>query len=176
MEMTGIKGIGALVISFIIYLIDVVNEAVVVLVFFMLLDVVTGLMRSWITKSWDSTIGFAGVVKKIGVFIMIGMAAAVEYMVMSVGQDPNSLIILGVTSFFIVNEGLSVLENCAQMGLPIPAVLFNALEKMHRDPSGKDHRLARHPMLDRIDKKELLKENEALHHQLAKREEKKDEN
>lgn len=83
---------------------------------------------------------------------MIGMAAAVEYMVMSVGQDPNSLIILGVTSFLIVNEGLSVLENCAQMGLPIPAVLFNALEKMHRDPSGKDHRLVRHPMLDRMEK------------------------
>lgn len=70
--------------------------------------------------------------------------------------------------FFIVNEGISILENCAQIGLPIPAVLFNALEKMHRDPSGKEQRLIRHPILDRIDKKELLKENEALHHQLKK--------
>lgn len=171
MEVTGFKGLGALIISFVIYMIDVVNEAVVVLVFFMFLDVITGLLRSWVTKSWDSTIGFAGVVKKLGVFVMIGMAAAVEYMVISVGQDPKSLVILGTTSFFIVNEGLSILENCAQMGLPIPAVLFNALEKMHRDPSGKDHRLVRHPILDRIDKKELLKENEALQHQLAKKKE-----
>ncbi|MEK3935911.1 phage holin family protein [Sporosarcina sp. FSL W7-1349] len=168
MEITGVKSIGALVVSFLIYLIGVVNEAVVVLVFFMLLDVVTGLLRSWITKSWDSTIGFSGVVKKLGIFIMIGMAASIEYMVMAVGQDPKSLIILGVTSFFIVNEGISILENCAQIGLPIPAVLFNALEKMHRDPSGKEQRLIRHPILDRIDKKELLKENEALHHQLKK--------
>lgn len=84
MEVTGIKSIGALVISFAIYLIGVINEAVVVLVFFMLLDVITGLLRSWVTKSWDSTIGFAGIVKKIGVFVMIGMAASVEYMVMSV--------------------------------------------------------------------------------------------
>lgn len=171
LEVTGVKSIGALVISFAIYLIGVINEAVVVLVFFMLLDVVTGLLRSWVTKSWDSTIGFSGIVKKIGVFVMIGMAAAIEYMIMSVGQDSHSLVILGVTSFFIVNEGISILENCAQIGLPIPAVLFNALEKMHRDPSGKEQRLIRHPMLDRIDKKELLKENEALHNQLNKKKE-----
>lgn len=171
MEVTGVKGIGALIVSFLIYLVDVVNEAIVVLVFFMLLDVVTGLLRSWVTKSWDSTIGFSGLVKKVGVLIMIGMAAAIEYMVISVGQDPKNLVILGVTSFFIVNEGISILENCAQIGLPVPAVLFNALEKMHRDPSGKEQRLVRHPMLDRIDKKELLKENEALQLQLKKKQE-----
>ncbi|QTD40627.1 phage holin family protein [Sporosarcina sp. Te-1] len=171
MKVSGIKSIGALVIGFLIYLIDVVNEAVVVLVFFMLLDVITGLLRSWVTKSWDSTIGFSGVVKKLGIFIMIGMAASIEYMVMYVGQDSKGLILLGVAAFFIVNEGISILENCAQIGLPIPAVLFNALEKMHRDPSGKEQRLVRHPMLDRIEKKELLKENEALLHQLQKKKE-----
>ncbi|WP_243458229.1 holin family protein [Sporosarcina sp. Te-1] len=171
MEVTGFKGVGALIVSFVIYLIDVINEAVVVLIFFMLLDVITGLLRSWVTKSWDSPIGFSGVVKKVGIFAMIGMAAAIEYMVMSVGQDPKGMMLLGVTSFFIVNEGISILENCAQIGLPIPAVLFNALEKMHRDPSGKEQRLVRSPMLDRIDKKELLKENEALLHQLNKKKE-----
>ena len=168
MEVTGFKGIGALIISFIIYMIDVVNEAIVVLVFFMLLDLITGLLRSWVTKSLDSTIGFAGVVKKVAIFVMIGMAAAVEYMVMAAGQDPKGLLLLGVSSFFIVNEGISILENCAQIGLPIPAVLFNALEKLHRDPTGKDHRLERHPVMDRIDKQKLLKEQEALHYELQK--------
>lgn len=171
LEVTGFKGIGALFISFLIYLIGVINEAVVVLMFFMILDGVTGLLRSYVTKSWDSTIGFAGVVKKLGVFVMIGMAAGIEYMVISVGQDSHGVVLLGVTSFFIVNEGISILENCAQIGLPIPAVLFNALEKMHRDPSGKEQRLIRSPMLDRIDKKELMKENEALLTQLNKKKE-----
>ncbi|GKV69866.1 hypothetical protein NCCP2716_23640 [Sporosarcina sp. NCCP-2716] len=175
MQVTGFKSIGALVASFAMYMLNVINEAVVVLFFFMLLDVITGLLRSYITKSWDSTIGFAGVVKKLGVFVMIGMAAAIEFMVMSVGQDSHGLVLLGVTSFFIVNEGISILENCAQFGLPIPAVLFNALEKMHRDPSGKEQRLIRHPMLDRIDKKELLKENEALLNKLNQKEEEKEE-
>ncbi|WP_251638960.1 holin family protein [Sporosarcina sp. NCCP-2716] len=175
LQVTGFKSIGALVASFAMYMLNVINEAVVVLFFFMLLDVITGLLRSYITKSWDSTIGFAGVVKKLGVFVMIGMAAAIEFMVMSVGQDSHGLVLLGVTSFFIVNEGISILENCAQFGLPIPAVLFNALEKMHRDPSGKEQRLIRHPMLDRIDKKELLKENEALLNKLNQKEEEKEE-
>lgn len=171
LEVAGFKGIGALIISFAIYLIGVINEAVVVLMFFMLMDVITGLLRSWITKSWDSTIGFAGIVKKLGVFFMIGMAASIEYMIMSVGQDSHGMVLLGVTSFFIVNEGISILENWAQIGLPIPAVLFNSLEKMHRDPSGKEQRMIRSPMLDRIDKKELLKENETLLTQLNKKKE-----
>lgn len=168
MEITGVKGVVALIISFLIYMIDVVNEAIVVLVFFMILDMLTGLLRSWVTKTLDSTIGYAGIIKKVAIFVMIGMAAAVEYLVMVAGQDSKGLILLGVTSFFIANEGISVLENCAQIGLPIPAVLFNALEKLNRDPMGKDHRLERHPLMDRIDKQQLLKEQEALHYEIQK--------
>ncbi len=175
MESAAVKSIGGLVISFLIYMIGVVNEAVIVLIFFMILDVVTGLLRSYITKSLDSTVGMVGVIKKFGVFVMIGMTAAIEYMVMATGQDPKGLMLVGVTSFFIANEGISILENWAQIGLPIPAFLFNALEKLHRDPSGKEQRLSRHPMLDRIDKTELLKENEALLSKLNQKEEEKKE-
>jgi len=92
LETTGIKGIGAMIISFIISKIDVVNEAIVVLVFFMLLDLITGLLRSWVTKYMDSTIGLAGVVKKVAIFVKVGMAAAVEYMVMAAGQDSRGLL------------------------------------------------------------------------------------
>jgi len=173
MEVTGIKGLGALIVSFLIYMIDVVNEAIVVLVFFMLLDMITGLGRSWVTKSLDSTIGFQGVMKKFFILMMVGMAAALEYMLMAAGQDPKGLLLLGVSSFFIVNEGISILENCAQIGLPIPAVLFNALQKLHKDPSGKEQRLVRHPIMDRIDKKELLKEQEALLAEIQKLKEQK---
>jgi len=175
MEVTGIKGLGALIVGFLIYMIDVVNEAIVVLVFFMLLDMITGLGRSWVTKSLDSTIGFQGVMKKFFILMMVGMAAALEYMLMAAGQDPKGLMLLGVSSFFIVNEGISILENCAQIGLPIPAVLFNALQKLHKDPTGKEQRLARHPLMDRIDKKELLKEQEALHQEIQKLKQKKGE-
>lgn len=167
LQVSGLKGVGALIASFLMYMLEIINEAIVVLVFFMLLDMLSGIMRSFVTKSWNSTVGFSGVIKKFSIILLIGMAGAIEYMVTSIGQDSKGLILIGVTSFFIVNEGISVLENFAQIGLPIPPFLYNALEKLHKDPSGKEHRLERHPEMDRMDKVQLLKENEVLREELA---------
>lgn len=174
LQVTGLKSIGALVASFTMFMLDIINEALIVLVFLMLVDMATGVMRAILTKSVNSTIGSAGIVKKFASILLIGMAGAIEYMLMSVGQDSKGVLILGVTSFFIVNEGISILENCAQLGLPIPPILYNALEKLHKDPDGKEKRLARNPEMDRIDKVELLKENEQLHTELTKEKQKGD--
>ncbi|MEF7566302.1 phage holin family protein [Bacillus infantis] len=162
MEVAGIKGIGALLTSFLAYILGIVNEAVVVLVFFMFLDMGTGLLRSWLTKSWNSTVGMAGIIKKVAIVFLVGMAGGVEYIIASAGQDSQGLVVLAVTSFFIVNEGISILENCAQLGLPIPPILYNALEKLHREPVGKEHLLERNPQLQELDKVELIKEVEVL--------------
>ncbi|PIC88441.1 holin [Sporosarcina sp. P21c] len=174
MQVTGIKGIGALIASFTMYMMDIVNEALVVLVFLMLVDMITGVMRSFMTKSWNSTVGVSGIIKKVAVILLIGMAGAIEYMMQSVGQDSKGVLILGVTSFFILNEGISILENCAQLGLPIPPILFNALEKLHRDPYGKENQVARNPDMDRIDKVAIMKENEILQNELKKEKLKED--
>ncbi|WP_342578435.1 phage holin family protein [Psychrobacillus sp. FSL K6-2843] len=166
LQITGFKSIGALIASFGMYMLHIVNEAIVVLVFFMLLDMVTGVLRSFLTKSWNSTVGMAGIIKKVAIFVLIGMAGAVEYIALSAGQDGKGLVILAVTSFFIVNEGISILENCAQLGLPIPPVLYNVLEKLHKDPVGKEQSILRHPAMERMDKVQLLKENEVLQQEL----------
>ncbi|GGA31585.1 phage holin family protein [Psychrobacillus lasiicapitis] len=181
LQITGFKSIGALIASFAMYMLNVVNEAIVVLVFLMLLDMITGVMRSFLTKSWNSTVGMSGVIKKVAIFVLIGMAGAVEYVALYAGQDSKGLVILGVTSFFIVNECISILENTAQIGLPIPPILYNVLEKLHKDPSGKEQRVERHPEMERLDKLKLIKENEILQHEIIKKdtenkEETKDEN
>jgi len=155
------------------YIIGIVNEALIVLVFFMILDMVTGILRSFMTKSWNSTIGMSGIIKKVAILILVGMAGGVEYIVIAAGQDPKGFVVLGVTSFFIVNEGISILENCAQLGLPIPPVLYNALDKLNRDPWGKDERIERNPHLEELDRIELIKENELLQQEILKKEEDK---
>lgn len=170
LQITGVKSIGALVTSFGMYMLHIINEAIVVLVFLMLLDMITGVMRSFMTKSWNSTVGMSGVIKKVAIFVLIGMAGAVEYVALSAGQDSKGLVILGVTSFFIVNECISILENTAQIGLPIPPVLYNALEKLHKAPSGKEISVNRHPEMARLDKLTLLKENEILQSEILKKE------
>lgn len=173
MDVAGIKAIGALLTSFAVYILGIVNEVIIVLVFFMFLDMATGLLRSWLTKSWNSTVGMAGIIKKVAIFFLIGMAGGVEYIAISAGQDPKGIVILGVTSFFIVNEGISILENCAQLGLPIPPVLYNALEKLNKEPIGKEHLLERNPKLEELDKVELIKEVNVLQQEIKL--EKKDE-
>lgn len=152
------KGFMAALTSFAVYLAGLINEATVVLLFFMLLDMITGLLRAWMTKSLNSTLGMAGLIKKFAVFVVLAMTAGMEYFFIHMGQDTKGVLILGVASFFIVNEGLSILENCAQMGLPIPPVLYNALDKLNRDPSGKEQQLIRDPVLEKFDKAVLIKE------------------
>lgn len=169
LQITGFKSIGALLASFAMYMLQIVNEAIVVLVFLMFLDMLTGVMRSFLTKSWNSTVGMSGVIKKVAIFVLIGMAGAVEYVALYAGQDSKGLVILGVTSFFIVNECISILENTAQIGLPIPPLLYNVLEKLHKDPTGKEYRVERHPEMERLDKLKLIKENEILQHEILKK-------
>lgn len=157
-EVSAVKTFLAAVTSFAVYMAGLINEATVVLLFFMFLDMITGLLRAWMTKSLNSTLGMAGLIKKFAVFVVLAMTAGIEYFFIHMGQDTNGLIIMGVASFFIVNEGLSILENCAQMGLPIPPVLYNALDKLNRDPGGKEQQLLRDPVLEQVDKAVLLKE------------------
>lgn len=157
-EVTAVKGFLATITSFAVYLAGLINEATVVLLFFMFLDIITGLLRAWLTKSLNSTLGMAGLIKKFAVFVVLAMTAGIEYFFIHMGQDTNGIIIMGVASFFIVNESLSILENCAQMGLPIPPMLYNALDKLNRDPGGKEQALSRDPVLEKIDKAVLIKE------------------
>ncbi len=73
LQITSFKSVGALFTSFAMYMLQIVNEAIVVLVFLMLLDMITGVMRSFLTKSWNSTVGMSGVIKKVAIFVLIGM-------------------------------------------------------------------------------------------------------
>lgn len=170
------KGFLAALTSFAVYLAGLINEATVVLLFFMFLDIITGLLRAWMTKSLNSTLGMAGLIKKFAVFVVLAMTAGIEYFFIHMGQDTNGIIIMGVASFFIVNEGLSILENCAQMGLPIPPVLYNALDKLNRDPAGKEQALLRDPVLEQVDKAVLIKEIKQVQHENIIQEIKKEEN
>jgi len=55
-------------------------------------------------------------------------------------MDTNTVLTIGVTSFFIANEGLSIVENAAQMGAPIPQPLLDALDKLNQ-AAGKEQQV-----------------------------------
>lgn len=122
------------------YFAGILHELVFILILFMAADMVTGLMRGFLTKSLNSSIGLKGIFVKVSILMVIGVSAGIEYVLSLTGMDTNTVLTIGVTSFFIANEGLSILENSAQMGAPIPQPLLDALDKLNQ-AAGKEQQV-----------------------------------
>lgn len=99
------------------------------LVAFVAIDYITGTIKAAILKELDSAVGFRGLLKKLFTFALVAVATMIDRII----PEANNAIRGAVMMFYIVNEGLSILENAGEMGLPLPKVLKNALKKL--DPT-----------------------------------------
>lgn len=115
------------------------DTALVVLVCFMVLDYFTGVLRAWTNKEISSDVGLKGIARKTVIFIVLIVAVLLDRLLNTGTWVFRTLICY----FYIANEGISLLENCAGLGLPIPDKLKDALVQL------KDG-----------EKKELIKEQE----------------
>lgn len=100
------------------------------LVAFVVADYVTGVLRAGVERKLSSTIGFRGIARKIMIFILVGVAHLIDTFVV---PDANDVIRTAVIFFYIANEGLSIIENSAALGLPIPTKLTTSLKQLHRE-------------------------------------------
>lgn len=100
--------------------------ALEVLVLFMVLDYITGLLRGYVNKELSSDIGLKGIARKAVIFIVLIVAVALDRLL----NTGNWLFRTLVCYFYIANEGLSLLENCGSLGLPIPAKILDALAQL----------------------------------------------
>ena len=106
------------------------------LVIFMTLDYVTGIMCAIVDKKLSSAIGFRGIFKKVLIILLVGVAHIVDLHVVGAGNALRS----AVACFYLSNEGVSLLENAAHLGLPIPEKLKTVLEQLHnRDESTEEN-------------------------------------
>ena len=97
------------------------------LLVFVILDYLTGLMCAIVDKKLSSEIGFRGIFKKVTIFIMVGIGHIIDLQVLgSVGVLRTAVIF-----FYLSNEGVSLLENAAHLGLPVPEKLKIVLEQLH---------------------------------------------
>ena len=102
------------------------DTALIVLVCFMSLDYCTGLLRGYINKELSSDIGLKGIARKAVIFIVLIVAVLLDRLLNTGTWVFRTL----VCYFYIANEGLSLLENCCQLGLPIPDAIKDALEQL----------------------------------------------
>ena len=99
------------------------------------LDYLTGVVKAGITKELSSEIGFKGILKKVLILFIVALAHIIDNVVGS-GETWRNIAIV----FYISNEGLSILENCVDCGLPVPKkvkVMLKNIKKGDED-NGKD--------------------------------------
>lgn len=99
----------------------------IALVLFVVIDYITGVMCAVSDHRLSSEVGFRGICKKIVIFLLVGIAQILDIEIIKTG----SVIRTAVIFFYLSNEGVSILENAAHLGLPIPEKLKDVLEQLH---------------------------------------------
>lgn len=105
------------------------------LLVFVTADYITGIMCAIVDRKLSSEIGFKGIFKKVIIFMLVGIAQMIDINVIKTGSVLRAAVIF----FYLSNEGVSVLENTAHLGLPVPEKLKEVLEQLH-DREGKSDR------------------------------------
>lgn len=103
------------------------------LLLFVVSDYITGVLCAVSDKKLSSAVGFKGIARKVLIFILIGIANALDLYVL----EHAGVLRTAVIFFYISNEGLSLIENSVHLGLPVPDKLKDVLEQLH-DRDGKE--------------------------------------
>lgn len=100
---------------------------------FVVIDYITGVMCAVSDRKLSSAVGFRGIARKVLIFLLVGIANILDVYV--IGEA--SVLRTAVIFFYISNEGVSLTENAAHLGLPVPEKMKAVLEQLH-DRDGKD--------------------------------------
>ncbi len=107
----------------------------IALVVFAVVDYITGVMCAVSDKELSSKVGFRGICRKVLIFILVGAANILDAQVIGSGSVLRTAVIF----LYLSNEGVSLLENAAHLGLPIPKKLKDVLAQIHdRAENGGD--------------------------------------
>ncbi len=102
---------------------------------FVVIDYITGVMCAIVDHTLSSAVGFKGICRKVLIFALVGIGHILDTQVIGSGSVLRTAVIF----FYISNEGVSLVENAAHLGLPIPEKLKAVLEQLHdRSEKGGD--------------------------------------
>lgn len=108
----------------------------IVLVIAMLADYGTGMVKAWNAGTLCSRTGIRGILKKVGYLVIVAVAMGADYLLRygldQVGVHINTefLIAAIVIVWLIINELISILENVAAIGAPVPEFLLKLIRKL----------------------------------------------
>lgn len=102
------------------------------LLVFIVVDYITGVLKAIYNKELNSAVGVKGIIKKVGYLLVVAISVLLDKIAGNTGAIRNIVIY-----FFVANEGLSILENWGNLGLPLPKQLTEALEQLKNNNSKK---------------------------------------
>lgn len=111
-----------------VYLIGGFDVALNCLLIAIVLDYISGMIKAYIKRELSSTIGLKGILKKVGVLIIVMLATLIDRVTGETGAV-RTLVIY----YFVANEGLSIIENLGAAGVPIPSKLKKALKSLKKE-------------------------------------------
>lgn len=97
------------------------------LIAFVVIDYITGIMCAINDHTLSSEVGFRGICRKVLIFLLVGIANILDINIIGTGCVLRTAVIF----FYISNEGVSLLENAAHLGLPVPEKIKIVLEQLH---------------------------------------------
>ena len=97
----------------------------------MAFDYITGVLASAKEGKLNSNVGFWGIVRKLGTFIVI---SAVYWMALNALPDPKQAFAIrdGAALAFFLTEALSVIENCGRLGVKIPKPVRDMIDQFSK--------------------------------------------
>lgn len=111
-----------------VYLLGGWDVSLICLIVAIAIDYISGVMKAFVKKELSSKIGLYGLLKKVGVLLVVMLAVVVDRVTGETGMIRNLVIY-----YFVANEGLSVLENLGQTGVPIPSTIKKALKALKKE-------------------------------------------
>ena len=100
--------------------------ALTILIVFMVLDYCTGVLKGYVLKQLSSDVGLRGLARKAVILIVLIVAVCLDRLLNTGHWVFRTL----VAYFYIANEGLSLIENCAALGAPVPQQIVDALAQL----------------------------------------------
>ena len=118
-----ISDIASVILTTFVYLVGGFDIAIQSLLIVIVIDYLTGIASAIYNKELSSKIGFKGIIKKFCYLLVVALSVVI---------DQSGLIRSLVIYFFVANDGLSIIENMAEMNVKLPQKLIDALEQIKK--------------------------------------------
>ena len=115
-------GVGAIVGEFL----GAFDGLLYALMAFIVIDYVTGVLCAIVEHNLSSTVGFRGIAQKVCILVLVGIANILDVHIIGSGCVLRTAVIF----FYLSNEGISIVENAARIGLPVPEKIVEVMKQL----------------------------------------------